>query len=100
MIRRRRNVGALGGLPGLPGLTPNPNVQTRKKVGHQDAPTNHRLVSMPSTILEEYKTEDIRIETNAKVIEENLQRIFEETIQHNVDMMIVTCGYILSPYFR
>ena len=76
MIRRRGNVGP----PAIP---------------------SRRLAKLPSTVIEfkEFRKEDIQIQGNAKQIEENLKKILEETIQHNVDMMIVTCGYILSPHF-
>ena len=49
--------------------------------------------------LKEYSTDQIKLEDNAKKVENNLKNILDDTITHNVDMMIVTCGYILSPYF-
>ena len=50
--------------------------------------------------LSEIPIKEQRIEKNAKVIEDNLQKIISECILHNVNMTVITCGYMLSPFER
>lgn len=46
----------------------------------------------------ELKERDIKIEKNAKIIEENLKKVITDTIDHNLNTVIMSCGYILSKF--
>lgn len=66
----------------------------------QKTGNERRLAKVPTSIFEyeEFKLKDIKIEKNAEIIKENLRKIITESIEHNLNTIILACGHILAPY--